>query len=496
MPQAETFSEVRPIQPGTAPSETFTDLQAVPLPSTSTTTRPGLWQAATTPVGGPANEAEALRNRISNLAGEYLPPEVAGPTSYVANLLTAVPASMVEFGHRMMTPLNVATMGANALTEAASLPGWLKEAAGAAQTAGSAAFGGQGVAQVLTPQEGETVPEAVSRIAGGVGQTVLGGAGAAAGISELRGKPSLEQVPRKLAKGLGFTSPDVERTLETYQKTMPYLADIERAGQGGNAEAILKATRKASDELGKPFNQAVEQYASTPLGGDPEIDQNIRDMAKAEAGPAPSKLQKTDPKVAQLQAIGNGQGPLTIDDADFMRQYAGLQSSTYHKQINAGSPTAQKSFTDWTSAENYLRNVEYNRIKQLTGVDADSIQADRSQLIQLQAAAARKWASDVKRDPIGIAQSIGIPFGISRIIRGGMSFDLPEVLSGASEVGAFTGWKWLMNRTLRSAMGTLGRSELTALPYPQATLAPTLPQQAPALPSAQQVTLTPSGLGP
>jgi hypothetical protein len=36
--------------------------------------------------------------------------------------------------------------------------------------------------------------------------------------------------------------------------------------------------------------------------------------------------------------------------------------------------------------------------------------------------ALRKWASDVKRETIGIAQSIGIPFGISRIIRGGMSF--------------------------------------------------------------------------
>jgi hypothetical protein len=295
------------------------------------------------------------------------------------------------------------------------------------------------------------------------------------------GEPNLEQVPRKLAKGLGFTSPDVERTLETYQKTMPYLADIERAGQGGNAEAILKAARNASDELGKPFNQAVQQYASTPLGGDPEIEQNIRDMAKTEAGSGPTKLQKTDPNVAKLEAIANGQGPLTVDEADFMRQYSGLQSSTYHKQINAGSPTAAKSFTDWTSAENYLRNVEYNRIKQLTGLDADSIQADRSQLIQVQAAAAKKWASDVKRDPIGIPQSIGIPFGISRIIRGGMSFDLPEVLSGTAEVGAFAGWKWLMNRTLHSAMGTLGRSGLTALPYPQATLAP-------------QVALTPSGL--
>lgn len=74
---------------------------------------PSLWQELNTPppqLGGDIQDA--VRNKISNVVGMHVPPQYAGPVAEVLNAVTAIPASMVEFGRRNLTPLNLMTMGA------------------------------------------------------------------------------------------------------------------------------------------------------------------------------------------------------------------------------------------------------------------------------------------------------------------------------------------------------------------------------------------------
>lgn len=279
----------------------------------------------------------------------------------------------------------------------------------------------------------------------------------------------IEAIPEQMVYGLGATSLSPEVSVRTYRQAMPYLADIEREGlrvapKARTPKVIFGALDKKVSQLGRPVEQAVEKYGSEPLGGDPEVERVIRKLARSSVGKTITALQATDVDQVKLADIGTKPGPLTIDEGDFLRQRAHQEAATYHKAQNAGNVNAAKQLSEWVRAENYVRNLEYNKLRQLTGLDIDKIQSDRTALLRVKDAAMRNWARELRTNPEGLAQSIGVPFGISRVLRGGIALDPYEMLSGLTEVAAFKSWRRLMSpqHVLKTTMKTLGRTTLTA----------------------------------
>jgi hypothetical protein len=172
---------------GTKKSEVmrrYQKMQSTPSPSVagplkSSAERPGLWEALNKPVFGTQDIAESTRSRISAMAGKYLPPGLAGPAAFAGNVVTAVPASMVEFGRRMITPLTMMTGGAGVgLQGLRAIPGasrLLKAGTSAAETAGGITFGAVGAKEAATgTQPGETGLQEFERRVGGAGQALMG----------------------------------------------------------------------------------------------------------------------------------------------------------------------------------------------------------------------------------------------------------------------------------------------------------------------------------
>lgn len=324
-------------------------------------------------------------------------------------------------------------------------------------------------------------------------------------------------VPQRMVRGLGATSPDPIKTLGHYQQALPYLADIEREappnpktgivkealGLGGGAhsgEEITKAIQAKEKALGQPVQDAVTTHYNAPAGGKPDVDDHIRGMLAGDIGSPDPLMKLTRPDLTKLSSIGNGKGPLTIGEIDAARQYASDRAIAYHNAVSRGADpsTIVKAMNDWQGVESYARNVEYNTLKGLTGLDVDNIQSDRSALIHVHQAAVRAWAQDLRSSPSTLARSLGIPFGVSRIVAGGMSINVPEVMSGAAMAGVFAGFKHMMSNrnTLVNAMKDLGRSGLTApdyqgTPKTPATQPPAQGPQAPPVPQTGMTTTPP-----
>jgi len=286
--------------------------------------------------------------------------------------------------------------------------------------------------------------------------------------------PDVASVPGRLAKGLGQISADPQDTLATYGQALPHLKDIARdvesAGGKHTAAQVFQSTGAKIQELGRPIEAAIRANANTPAGGSPALDAALRERAKAEVGTPDVLTQAQNPTMMKLYAIGQGQGPMTIGEMDTIRRYAGDQSGPYFNALNRGDQAAVRA---WKEAEAYSRNAEYGKLRDLTGLDVDQIQSDRAALIKVQDTAMKMWARDLGKSPTNLAQSIGIPFGASRIISGGLSTlagnpgGLMEMASGAAEVGAFSTWKELQSaqHTLGSAMRDLAHSDLKGPDY-------------------------------
>lgn len=293
------------------------------------------------------------------------------------------------------------------------------------------------------------------------------------GLSIKASPKDVTNAPNDLSRGLGLTSPDPQRSISTYQQVLGHLADIDREAVGAKpartGKAIFEATQKKVTDLGTPIREAIDKNGTVPAGGNPAQDDAIRSMIKEDVGKPNSVVQLMRPDVMKLEAIGNGNGSLTLQEADTLRQYSRTKASAYHNAEQRGADPAaiQKTMTDWQAAESYLKNVEYNKLRELTGLDIEKLQGDRSALLDVSKTALKAWARDLRQTPGNLAQSIGIPFGASRIINGAIAMNPMSILEGAAEMGSFAGYKGLMSnrRVLQSTMSDLGRSALTAPDY-------------------------------
>jgi hypothetical protein len=317
--------------------------------------------------------------------------------------------------------------------------------------------------------------------------------------------PDVASIPARLVRGLGQTSPDPQNTIATYQQALPHLADIARdvesAGGRHTAAQVFQSAGAKIQELGRPIEAAIQANASAPAGGSPALDAALRARAKAEAGAPDAITQAGNPNVMKLYAIGQGQGPLTIGEMDTIRRFAADQSGPYYNALNRGDQAAVRA---WKEAEAYARNAEYSQLRNLTGLDVDQIQSDRAALIKVQDTAMNMWARDLRQSPTNLAQSIGIPFGASRVIAGGLSTlagnpgGLMEMASGGAEIGVFATLKEMQSarHTLNSAMTDLAHSNLKApdyqIPSQQAPTAPTPPPVAGLLPAHREPIVPPA----
>ena len=343
------------------------------------------------------------------------------------------------------------------------------------------------VAKVAQQVGSGQYPEAVGTAATGAAELYAGGKLAEG--TGIKGAPEIEDVPQRLVKGLGQTSANPEHSLATYKQVLPHLADVARdteaAGEGHTAKAIFQRTKAKINDLGKPIRDTVNSHGDMPVGGDPQADAYIRKMVGEEIGQPNPVMQLNRPDMMKLDAIAQASGPLTLAEADTLRQYSQMKANSYHVAEQRGAPpnVIEKQMGDWQANEAYLKNVEYNKLNEITGLDIDQIQHDRSQLIQVNNAAMKTWARDLRQSPSNFAQSLGIPFGASRIIAGAISLSPLEIASGAAEVGTFAGYKDLMSNrhTLSSAMKDLSRSDLKTTDY---RLPPILPAQPTAVPTS------------
>jgi hypothetical protein len=190
-------------------------------------TRPSLWQAATTPMG--RNIAEQIRQDIATQAS-YLPEPIRGPAAMFGTAVAAPFTSIAEAGRRMMTsPVGVATAGAGAamqmLRAAPGASPLLKAGVGALETTAAGAFGTQGIMDMLAPgQPNETWEEAFERRMSGAGSALFGLAGVGHAVGPplqkhawIVGREIMNVPQRRLEADISAHQEKVEKAQEKYQ---------------------------------------------------------------------------------------------------------------------------------------------------------------------------------------------------------------------------------------------------------------------------------------
>lgn len=219
---------------------------------------------------------DEVRSQISAWAGTHLPPKYAPAVAQGLDILSTPISAVEEAGRRMASPLGLATLGAGgvlpkvmpAIAEASPL-------AAKAITGGSALasglFGAQGVRQAASAlSPGLTTPERIERAGTGLGQAVLGTAGAVGPAAELVEANRVPKGTEEIFKA-ARPSPTNVQFRENLHRALPDVAEtfrespIESTHGRQVREVVDKLRSHANDVWKNEHEPMINEFRDHPI---------------------------------------------------------------------------------------------------------------------------------------------------------------------------------------------------------------------------------------